>query len=147
MMETQCRDGVVIYDGYKLDAVKCDSMDDTEIAAKTKEARWALRRVVCTLWPDAKWCGNSWLVAGDHVAEIRAADIAYPRGVPTHTLERAEALVGAILDYRQDPARHYLIELRYWRIAPQPDWLRQRMVSRIRAAALLDGLRLEDETR
>ena len=145
MSETCIREGVTMYDGLRLAAVYCDSLGATEISAQTTVAGWALRRVVRNLWPDATWGGNSWLVAGDHVAEIRAADIAYPRGVPTHTQERADALVGAIQDYRLSPARHYLVELRYWRIAPYPERQRQRMVSRIREAAALDGIRLEDE--
>lgn len=98
-------EGLSVYDGYRLQAVYYAPKGVTKIAASTTVAGRALRRVVCTLWPDAKRSGDGWLVAGDHVAEIRVADFAYPRG-GVHTLERAEIMVGAILDYRLNPAQH-----------------------------------------
>lgn len=72
------------YTGRELFAEYDNVWNVTELSARTKYARDALHHVVCRCYADARcsnvrWTGSAWIIDGDHVAEIMAADRAFPR--------------------------------------------------------------------
>jgi len=94
------------YSGRELLAEYDSVWDVTELSAPTKYARDALHYAVCRCYADARcsnirWDGAAWIIDGDHVAEIMAADCAFPREYcPRRTL--VEILCAAIDSARKE---------------------------------------------